>query len=231
MKTTAALVLCLGTATATVWDGCAWLMSNSNYAGEAYAGEAASPDDCIAMVTAQCPTATIANIQDDAHGDCYCQYGEDPTPDTDGWMTCVLGTTHAPTATVAPTPKGYRDLDGDGVVDAAAEGQCCAYMAGIEFDWADKAAECGSTLAEVALKCCPYNFLLRYNDPDQGGWDCISFVSEADCRYNWVEVGCQHSLSGGGDDSPASSFGSDAAAARGPLLATAVLGAAAAAAL
>ena len=91
MRATAvvALLLCLGTAAATLWDGCDWVQSNSNTAGEQSVGSAASPDDCIAMVQAQCPTATIANIHESGSG-CWCQYGFNPTPDSSGYMSCLL---------------------------------------------------------------------------------------------------------------------------------------------
>ena len=100
MRATAvvALLLCLGTAAATLWDGCDWVQSNSNTAGEQSLGSAASPDDCIAKVQAQCPTATIANIHESGSG-CWCQYGFNPTPDTDGYMSCVLHTLPGANAT------------------------------------------------------------------------------------------------------------------------------------
>ena len=94
MRATAvvALLLRLGTAAATLWDGCDWVQSNSNTAGEQTVGYAASPDDCIALVQAQCPTATIANIDQSGSGACWCQYGYNPIPDSFGYMSCVLHT-------------------------------------------------------------------------------------------------------------------------------------------
>ena len=146
MRATAvvALLLCLGTAAATLWDGCDWVQSNSNTAGEHTVGYAASPDDCIALVQAQCPTATIANIDQSGSGACWCQYGYNPTPDSSGYMSCVL-VTAAPTFTRAPTPAGYRDLDGDGVQDVAPEGSCCILTYGVGFTTNNDS--CGATLA------------------------------------------------------------------------------------
>ena len=94
-----ALLLRLGTAAATLWDGCDWVQSNSNTAGEHTVGYAASPDDCIALVQAQCPTATIANIDQSGSGACWCQYGYNPTPDSFGYMSCVLHTLPGANAT------------------------------------------------------------------------------------------------------------------------------------
>ena len=82
-----------------LWAGCNWIESDSNTDGQQNIGSAASPDDCIAMVQAQCPTATIANIDGSGSGGCWCQYGFNPTPDTDGYMSCVLHTLPGANAT------------------------------------------------------------------------------------------------------------------------------------
>ena len=202
MRATAlvALLLCLGTAAATLWDGCDWVQSNSNTAGEQSLGSAASPDDCIAMVQAQCPTATIANIDDSGSGGCWCQYGYNPTPDSSGYKSCVL-VTAAPTFTRAPTPEGYqplRDLDGDGVEDVAPEGSCCIVQYGVGFTTNKDA--CGSTLAEVvASGCCPSPFFARYSlnvgGESTDSYDCVSFIGKETCNsygQTWS----------GGDDDP-----------------------------
>ena len=228
MRATAvALLLRLGTAAATLWDGCDWVQSNSNTAGEQTVGYAASPDDCIALVQAQCPTATIANIDDSGSGGCWCQYGYNPTPDSSGYMSCVL-VTAAPTFTRAPTPAGYRDLDGDGVQDVAPEGECCISQYGIGFT--TNSDSCGSTLAEVrAAGCCERPFVARYSlnvgGESTDSYDCVSFIGKAECEsmyYIWSDVigNCPHS---------ASALKSDSAPASGPALLTTVLAAAAAA--
>ena len=242
MRATAlvALLLCLGTAAATLWDGCDWVQSNSNTAGEQSLGYAASPDDCIAMVQAQCPTATIANIDDSGSGGCWCQYGYNPTPDSSGYMSCVL-VTAAPTFTRAPTPAGYRDLDGDGVQDVAPEGSCCIVQYGVGFD-----TQCGSTLAEVtASNCCPTPFIARYHLGASGeettNYDCVSFISKEDCiayGQTWSGGdddpiglgqigGCPHSAAAPAYEAALKE--SDSAPASGPALLATVLAAAAAA--
>ena len=42
----------------------------------------------------KCEKATIANVDADGDGDCYCQYGPRSKihnkPDNDGWMSCHL---------------------------------------------------------------------------------------------------------------------------------------------
>ena len=46
------------------WDTCDWVESNSNTDDEHEVGDASYPWQCIAMVRAQYPDATIANIKD-----------------------------------------------------------------------------------------------------------------------------------------------------------------------
>ncbi len=146
MRATAvvALLLRLGTAAATLWDGCDWVQSNSNTAGEQSLGYAASPDDCIAMVQAQCPTATIANIDESGSGGCWCQYGFNPTPDSLGYMSCVLHTLPGANATnlnftldhnpaqcqVAWDEGRCRKLDSDEKCCAPPGRQACADLLG-----------------------------------------------------------------------------------------------------
>ena len=86
---------------------------------------------------------------------------------------------------------GLDDLDGDGVEDAAPDDQCCTYCYGCDF----ATRSCGGTLEEVeAAGCCPDNFLLRYSvqfsGEDQSGFDCVSFVAEADCGGFWMDAQC-----------------------------------------
>ena len=78
-----------------------------------------------------------------------------------------------------------RDLDGDGLEDAAPEGSCCINGYGINF--AD--SSCGDTLAEVAScgdSSCRSPFVARYSlqadDEHQDAYDCVSFISEEDCN-------------------------------------------------
>ena len=183
-----------------LWAGCNWIESDGNNDGQPNIGSAASPDDCIAMVQAQCPTATIANIDGSGSGGCWCQYGYNPTPDSSGYKSCVL-VTAAPTRTPAPTSEGYqplRDLDGDGVQDVAPEGSCCIAGYGVGFTTNNDA--CGNTLAEVAASgCCPSPFVARYHlgfgGESTDSYDCVSFISKEDCNsygQTWS----------GGDDDP-----------------------------
>jgi hypothetical protein len=137
-----------------------------------------------------------------------------------------------------------RDLDGDGVEDAAAEGDCCINGYGIDF--AD--SSCGSTLAEVTANCCWSPFVARYSiQPDgenQNAFDCVSFISEEDCNAlgalwsddSQIAGQCQHSADATTDDAtddndnvPAALKESDSAPASGPALLATVLAAAAAA--
>ena len=232
MKTAAIIaILCLGPAAAGLWDSCDWIESDSNTDNQRSLADAATPDECIAMVMEQCPAASIANIGSSGSGGCYCQYGSNPTTDNSGWMSCVLSTatvTLAPTYTPKPTPEGYRDLDGDGVNDVAPEGSCCISQYGVGFT--TNSDSCGSTLAEVtASGCCERPFVARYSLQVGGestdSYDCVSFIGKAECEsmyYTWSDVigNCPHS---------ASALKSDSAPASGPALLATVLAAAAAA--
>ena len=231
MKTVIA-ILCLGPAAATLWDNCDWIESDSNTDNQRSLADAATPNECIAMVMEQCPAASIANIISSGSGGCYCQYGT-PTPDNEGWMSCVLSTatvTLAPTYTPKPTPEGYRDMDGDGVNDVAPEGSCCISQYGVGFS--TNSDSCGSTLAEVvASGCCERPFVARYSlnvgGESTDSYDCISFIGKEECEsmyYIWSSsdnIGdCPHS---------AGALKSDSAPASGPALLATVLAAAAAA--
>ena len=246
MKTAAIIaILCLGPAAAGLWDSCDWIESDSNTDNQRSLADAATPDECIAMVMEQCPAASIANIISSGSGGCYCHYGSNPTTDNSGWMSCVLSTatvTLAPTYTHKPTPEGYRDLDGDGVNDVAPEGSCCISQYGVGFT--TNSDSCGSTLAEVtASGCCERPFVARYSLQVGGestdSYDCVSFIGKETCNsygQTWS----------GGDDDPiglgqiggcphsaaaldAALKESNAAPASGPALLATVLAAAAAA--
>jgi len=238
MKTVIA-ILCLGPAAATLWDNCDWIESDSNTDNQRSLADAATPDECIAMVMEQCPAASIANIISSGSGGCYCQYGSNPIADNEGWMSCVLSTatvTLAPTTTPKPTPEGYRDMDGDDVNDVAPEGSCCISQYGVGFS--TNSDSCGSTLAEVvASGCCERPFVARYhlgNEESTDSYDCVSFIGKAECEsmyYIWSGPdddpaglsaigGCPHS---------AGAIKSDSATASGPALLTFLAAAAAAA--
>ena len=84
-----------------------------------------------------------------------------------------------------------KDNDGDGIVDLAAEGECCVSVYGSKFD---NEYGCGTTLAEVqAGGCCPEDFIARYSlQPDgesQNGWDCVSFVDKDGCTEKNTQLG------------------------------------------
>jgi surface protein len=91
------------------------------------------------------------------------------------------------------------DRDGDCVVDAAPEGECCVSAYGQPFTSAyDICQGHGVSLAEIeASGCCPDDFLLRYSfdiykevNPVYTHWDCVSFVDKEACDlmgppYTW----------------------------------------------
>ena len=111
----------------------------------------------------------------------------------------------------------------------AAEGDCCIAGYGNNFG-----GSCGNTLAEADANCCGLYYLARYSlqpgGEDQTRWDCVSFVDKAGCTamgppYQWTAdvagLGCPHTAAA------AEALGSDSALGSGPLLATAILAAAA----
>ena len=157
---------------------------------------------------------------------------------TDNWFGAGINCPHfIPTAPPSPTGGLTRDLDGDGYEDAAPAGECCT-NGGYGNSFVDNNYGCGTTLAEVqAYGCCPAGFLVRYSlqpgREDLNYWDCVSFVDKAGCAakgspYMWSADGmgpgsCPHTVAA------AEALGSDSALGSGPLLATAILAAGAAA--
>ena len=106
---------------------------------------------------------------------------------TPSWMAANCAhmlPTPAPTPiSPAPTPKGFRDNDQDGVEDAAADGTCCAFTYGNAF------ADCSSaTDLAGAAGCCPSDFLLRHSiqatGEDTTSYDCVSFISRPSAAYS-----------------------------------------------
>ena len=123
-----------------------------------------------------------------------------------------------------------KDNDGDGIVDLAPAGECCVSVYGSKFD---NEYGCGTTLAEVqAGGCCPEDFIARYSlqpgGEDQNGWDCVSFVDKDGCTekgimYQWSA----DAMGAGSCPHTVDALDTDAALGAGPLVATALLLAAA----
>merc|ERR1740120_285301 len=73
------------------WDTCEWVRSNSNTDNEQNIGHAKNPQQCIEMVRANCPDASIANFPLSGEGDCWCQYGPEPIAEFDSdYNSCLL---------------------------------------------------------------------------------------------------------------------------------------------
>ena len=94
-------------------------------------------------------------------------------------------------AALLAAPAATKDLDGDGIVDMAAEGECCISVYGSTFT---NEYNCGTTMAEVqAGGCCPEDFLLRYSlqagGEDTNHWDCVSFVDKDGCTEKNTQLG------------------------------------------
>ena len=101
------------------------------------------------------------------------------------------------------------DRDGDGVDDAAPDGQCCAIMH-MMGDFSSCSSWTGSTDLASMAGCCPSDWLLRWSlvgsagaaTEDRSMVDCVKFVASADCvpPTGWMgvatfkSVGCPHSL-------------------------------------
>ena len=72
---------------------CTWVENNHNAEGEEYVGFAANEAECISMVVESCPSATIANLNADGYGSCFCQWGMNmmSVPGS-GRINCLLST-------------------------------------------------------------------------------------------------------------------------------------------
>ena len=69
-----------------LWSGCGWIESNSNTDGEQSVGQVSSPSECIAKVLDECPGFEIANLPANGVGECFCQQGGSPVPDSSGYL-------------------------------------------------------------------------------------------------------------------------------------------------
>ncbi len=101
------------------------------------------------------------------------------------------------------------DRDGDGVTDAAPDGQCCAIMH-MMGDFSSCSSWTGSTDLASMAGCCPSDWLLRWSlvgsagaaTEDRSMVDCVKFVASADCvpPAGWIgaatfkAAGCPHAL-------------------------------------
>ena len=248
MKTAAVIAtLCLGAAAARDLDGDG--VEDAAAEGDCCAGfYGADLVDCGGATTlaeaqaAGCCSQLLRynigsdGVEDQTQIDCISFVAEADC--TDNWFGAGINCPHfIPTAPPSPTGGLTRDLDGDGYEDAAPEGECCT-NGGYGNSFVDNNYGCGTTLAEVqASGCCPSGFLVRYSlqpgREDQNYWDCVSFVDKAGCAakgspYMWSADGmgpgsCPHTVAA------AEALGSDSALGSGPLLATAILAAGAAA--
>ena len=219
-----ALLLCLGAARAADLDGdgvadaaadgtcCAFTYGNA-FAGCVGPGGAATD---LASAASCCPSDFLLRLSIQAGGiestdsyDCVSFRSETDCAAytwsvtggvmTPSWMAANCAhmlPTPAPTdLTPAPTPKGFRDNDQDGVADAAADGTCCAQCQGCAF------SDCsGATDFAGTASCCPAGFLHRYHigyngQEDQNAYDCVSFVAQADCTAYWTAANCPHTTS------------------------------------
>ena len=164
---------------------------------QTYVGTYASREQCIDAVESLDDGANAATY---GYSSCYAEYGQTTVYYATDWENCPFASDALST--------GSRDLDGDGVADAAAEGDCCINGYGMSF--AD--SSCGNTLAEVAASCCWSPFVARYSiQPDgedqnvnQNAFDCVSFISKEDCNARgalWSDDSqmpgqCRHTVNG-----------------------------------
>ena len=168
---------------------------------ETHIGNYASREQCIDAVKSRNDGANAATYTINAWspyivGDCFAEYGQTSVSKSSYWENCLFASDDQST--------GSRDLDGDGVADAAAEGNCCINGYGMSF--AD--SSCGNTLAEVTANCCWSPFVARYSiQPDgenQNSFDCVSFISKEDCNARgglWSDDSqmagqCPHTVNG-----------------------------------
>ena len=76
---------CVDPEVLALWSGCGWIESNSNTDGEQSVGQVSSPSECIAKVLDECPGFEIANLPANGVGECFCQQGGSPVPDSSGY--------------------------------------------------------------------------------------------------------------------------------------------------
>ena len=77
---------CVDPEVLALWSGCGWIESNSNTDGEQSVGQVSSPSECIAKVLDECPGFEIANLSANGVGECFCQQGGSPVPDSSGYL-------------------------------------------------------------------------------------------------------------------------------------------------
>ena len=77
---------CVDPEVLALWSGCGWIESNSNTDGEQSVGQVSSPAECIAKVLDECPGFEIANLPANGVGECFCQQGGSPVPDSSGYL-------------------------------------------------------------------------------------------------------------------------------------------------
>ena len=77
---------CVDPEVLALWSGCGWIESNSNTDGEQSVGQVSSPSECIAKVLDECPGFEIANLPANGVGECFCQQGGSPVPDSSGYL-------------------------------------------------------------------------------------------------------------------------------------------------
>ena len=239
------LLLCIGCVAARDLDGdgvedvavvegdCCAISYGADIAGCAGATDLAGCADF-------CPTGWLLRynigsdgLEDQTQFDCISFVAEADCTDT--WFSKAAGINcphYIPTAPPSPAGGLNRDLDGDGLEDAAAEGECCIGGYGNSFT---NEYNCGTTMAEVqAGGCCAAGFLLRYSlqpcGEDNNGWDCVSFVDKAGCTakgspYQWsADVGARCPHTAAAIATPPAHH-CDSALASGPFLAAALIAA------
>ena len=77
---------CVDPEVLALWSGCGWIESNSNTDGEQSVGQVSSPSECIAKVLDECPGFEIANLPANGVGECFCQQGGSPVPDSSAYL-------------------------------------------------------------------------------------------------------------------------------------------------
>jgi hypothetical protein len=80
-------------------SSCTWVEHNWNIEGEVQVANASSREECIALVQANCPGATIARYEmgGGASKECYCQFGTNMTENVGGgYENCLLSTVDTP---------------------------------------------------------------------------------------------------------------------------------------
>ena len=137
--------------------------SNANTDGEQLIGTVTSAEECIELVQANCEWANIANVHENVlkneSADCWCQNGDDLTPDdTSGYVNCWFGETNstAPPDGTELCADGFQNnanTENEELVGYVTSPLECIQLVQDQCEWANIANIHESMLADESAEC------------------------------------------------------------------------------